>query len=180
MGDIVAHVSVSARRRLAQFAVLVNERNCDTIHLWLDYDRNFFVRQKALDAGIKIFHFLFRVCVVQAEHRNQMGDLFKCFQRFSADALCGRIRRDKIGKLRFEIDEFLVEPVVFAISNYGRSFFVVEVIVFPDFVPELLDPLCGFFLVHGHSQSYRQTKFSAKVERVVLNALGLNAAFAAG
>ena len=65
-----------------------------------------------------------------------MRDLFKCFQRFSADALRGRIWRDKIGKLRFEIDEFLVKPVVFAIANDRRSFLVVKPVVFPDFVPE--------------------------------------------
>ena len=70
--DIVAHVSVSAGGRLSQLAVFVNERDRNAIHFRLDNHRDLFVRQKPLDARVEIFHFLFRVSVVEAEHRDEM------------------------------------------------------------------------------------------------------------
>ena len=156
LGDIVAHRSVAARCCLTQPAVFVNERNRNAVHFWLDHHRDFFVRQQALDPGVKIFHFLFRVGVVEAEHRDEMRHLLKRFKRFSADTLSGRIRRDQIGKLRLQIDEFLVEAVVFAVADDWRSFFVVEPVVLADFVSQLLDSLCRLRFVLGHETRYKR------------------------
>ena len=38
---------------------------------------------------MKIFHFLFRVSVVETKHRYDMRDLLERFERFSADTLGG-------------------------------------------------------------------------------------------
>src|SRR6266480_3773653 len=89
LSDVVAHVSVPPRCRLAQSAVFVNERNGNAVHLWLDHHRYLFVRQKPLNTGVKIFHFLFRVSVIETEHWDQMRNLLERFKRFSADSLSG-------------------------------------------------------------------------------------------
>src|SRR5207244_2266727 len=87
--DPVASVNRPLRCRLAQPAVFVNERNRNAVHFWLDYHRDLFVRQKPLDTGVKIFHFLFRVSVIETEHWDQMRNLLERFKRFSADSLSG-------------------------------------------------------------------------------------------
>ena len=40
-------------------------------------------------------------------------------------------------------------PIVFAIGDRWRGFLIVKAVVLPNFVPQLLDALCGFLLVHG-------------------------------
>src|SRR4029434_7899092 len=64
LSDVVAHGSVPSRCCLAQPAVFVNERNRNAVHFWLDYHWDLFVRQKSLDTGVKIFHFLSQVGVI--------------------------------------------------------------------------------------------------------------------
>ena len=89
LSNIVAYRSIPARCCLTQPAIFVNERNRNAVHLWLDHHRNFFVRQQALNASVKIFHFFFGVRVVEAEHRDEMRYLVERFEGFSADTLSG-------------------------------------------------------------------------------------------
>ena len=80
-----------------------------------------------------------------------MRDLLERLERFSTDALGGRFWRDELWELRLQIDQLLVQPVVFAVADYRGGFFVVEPIVLADFSSQLLDLLRGFVLVHHYS-----------------------------
>ena len=77
LSDVVAHVSVPPCCCQAQPAVFVNERNGNAVHFWFNHHRDLFVRQKPLDTGVKIFHFLFRVSIIETEHRDQMRNLLE-------------------------------------------------------------------------------------------------------
>src|SRR5881227_1043467 len=63
---------------------------------------NFYKRITRLLPDEKIHHLFFGIGVVEAKHRRAMLDLRKRFQRFSADVLSWRIRREEIEKLLFE------------------------------------------------------------------------------
>jgi hypothetical protein len=77
-------------------------------------------------------------------------DLRKRFQRFSANALSWRIRREEIRKLRFEINKLLVEPVVVAVADDRRGVLVIEPVMLADFLSQLRDVLLGFGSVHRY------------------------------
>ena len=158
LGDIVAHASISARCCLAKPAVFVNERHRNAVHLWFDYHRDFFVRQKPLNARVEILHFFFRVSVVEAKHRNEVRDLLERLERFPADPLGGRIWRDEIRELRLQIDQLFVEAIIVPVADYRGGFFVIEPIVFADFISQLLDSLRGFLLVHDYPARYERAK----------------------
>jgi len=49
----------SERMRVQPNRRSIGERNRNAVHFWLDHHRDFFVRQEAPDAGIKVFHFVF-------------------------------------------------------------------------------------------------------------------------
>jgi hypothetical protein len=103
-----------------------------------------------------------------------MRDLLERLQWFSAHALTGGVRRYKIRELSLQIEQLPVKPIVFAIADYWGSFIVIETVVLPDLISQLLETLCSWLLVHCHFARYEQTKFSAKVERLVRNALLLS------
>ena len=63
-----------------------------------------------------------------------MLDLRKRLKRLSTYALGGRIGREEIRKLRFEIDKLLVEPVVLAVADDGRGVLVIQPVVLADFL----------------------------------------------
>src|SRR4029077_5636820 len=98
------------------------------------------------------------VSVIEAEHRDEMRDLLEGLERCSAHTLSGRTQRNKIGELRLQSDQFLVKPVVLAIANYRRSFVVIEAVVLPDFVSQLLETLCSLRFVFGHETRYKRAK----------------------
>ncbi len=79
-----------------------------------------------------------------------MRDLLECLQRFSADALGGRILRDKIWKLPLQIDQLLVKPIVVSVANDRGGFLVVETVVLADFTSQLRDTFRGLLLLHWH------------------------------
>src|SRR5437879_13291733 len=87
-----------------------------------------------------------------------MRDLLEGLERFSAHTLSGGVRRNKIRELRLQSDQFLVKPVVLAIANYRRSFVVIEAVVLPDLVSQLLETLCSLRFVFGHETRYKRAK----------------------
>ena len=135
MGDIITDRSVAARRRITQLAFLVKQRHRHAIHFRLDHDRDFLVRQQPLEPAVKIFHLLFRVSVVEAEHRDPVSDLAESFQRLAADALGGGMRRRQFREPFFEIAQLTVKRVVFAIADRWRRFFVIAAIMLLDLAP---------------------------------------------
>jgi hypothetical protein len=76
-----------------------------------------------------------------------MLDLCECLERFSAYVLRRRIWRNEIRELRFKIDKFPVEPVVFAVADDGRGFLVIEPVVLLDLLPQFPNTLCSLLLV---------------------------------
>ena len=72
-----------------------------------------------------------------------MRDLLEGLERCSAHTLSGGVQRNKIRELRLQSDQFLVKPVVLAIANYRRSFVVIEAVVLPNLVSQLLETLCS-------------------------------------
>ena len=138
--------------------MIVNERNGNAVDLWYDYHGDFFVRQEPLHAVVEIFHFLFRVSIVEAKHWNEVRDLPECLERFSTDTLGGRIWRDEIRELRLQIDQLFVEAIIVPVADYRGGFFVIEPIVFADFISQLLDSLRGFLLVHDYPARYERAK----------------------
>src|SRR4029434_2701409 len=87
-----------------------------------------------------------------------MLNLCECLERFSAHPLRRRIRRNEIRELRFKIDKFPVEPVVFAVADNGRGFLVAQVVGLWNLFSQLTDALCSFLLLHCHSARYKRVK----------------------
>src|SRR2546423_15492181 len=87
-----------------------------------------------------------------------MLDLRESLQRLSTDTLCRRIWSNELGELRFEIDEFFVKPVVFAIANDWCSFLVIKPVVLADFLAQLRNPFHRLFLFHRYRASYERAR----------------------
>src|SRR5437867_9702929 len=156
--DLVARNAIAAGGGMAKASVLVQQRNSDAVHFGLDHNRNLLVWQEPGDSRVEISHLFFGISIAEAQHRRAVLDLRERFERFSTNALGGRIWRDEIWELRLQIDQLLVEPVVFAVADYRRGFLVVEPVVFADFFPQLLDTLRGLRLVVSHETRYKRAK----------------------
>src|SRR6266487_4555620 len=87
-----------------------------------------------------------------------MRNLFECFERCSAHTLSGGIQRNKIRESRLQSDQFLVKPVVLAIADYRRGFVIIETVVLPDLVSQLLETLCSLRFVFSHETRYKRAK----------------------
>ena len=87
-----------------------------------------------------------------------MRDLLESLKRRPAHTLSGGVQCNKIRELRLQSDQFLVKPVVLAIANYRRSFVVIEAVVLPNIVSQLLETLCGLRFVFGHETRYKRAK----------------------
>ena len=148
--DIVADQTVAAGGGVTQLSFFVNERNGHAVHLWLNHDRDCFIRQEARDARVKVGDFFFGVSVVQAEHRQAVLDLGESLERPATHALGRRIGRDQRWDPRFKVDELFVETVVFLVADRGSRLFVITAVVLFDLAPQLFDPLRCLSLVFGH------------------------------
>ena len=103
VGDVVAGLAITACRRLFEHAIFVAHSHSDTIDLRLDDAVDALTAQTFLQAGEEGAEFLFGVGVVEAHHAHGVRDLREAFQRSAADTLRGRIGRQQIGKLRFDV-----------------------------------------------------------------------------
>jgi hypothetical protein len=136
-GDVVAFGSVAARCAGDEHAVFVAQTYRDAVHFRLDNPGQFFAGQKFFKTFDEIADFFFGVSVVEAQHRHGMPDGFEFAQRLAADALARRIGRGEFGKSFFEIEQFVMEPVVIAVGNYRLRLDVVSKIVRANFFSEL-------------------------------------------
>ena len=96
-----------------------------------------------------------------------MRDLGKGLDRLAAHALCRRIARDELRKLRLKINKFPIEPVVFAVADYRRGFLVIEPVVLFDFAAQLGDSFCRLRFFPTHAARYKRAKHrqSQRIER---------------
>jgi hypothetical protein len=60
-----------------------------------------------------------------------------------AHALRGAVRRDQVGVLGLQVAQLTLEAVVFLVRDLRRVQDVIEVLVAPDLLAELPDPLRG-------------------------------------
>ena len=58
------------------------------------------------------------------------------------------MRGDELRKLRLEIDQFFIKPIVFPIADGGRRFFVVAAVMLSDVAPQRFDPRARFRFGH--------------------------------
>ena len=85
-----------------------------------------------------------------------MLDLSESFQWLAAHTLSRRIGGNEIGELRLQIDQLLVQAVVFAVADYRRGFLVIEAVVLANLVPQLCGTLRGLLFVRGHAARYKR------------------------
>ena len=150
LGDVVSNQTVTAGGCVFEPAVFVEHRNRHAVHFRFDHDRDLFVRQKSRDPFVEIRDLIFGIRVVETQHRNPVLNLGERLKRLATHALSRGIRRDQFRKFRFQIDQFFVKPIVFAIANRWRGFFVVATVVLLNLVSELSDSLRRLRLVFGH------------------------------
>ena len=67
--------------------------------------------------------------VVEAEHGDEVARGLKGFDGFAADALGGGVGGGEFGELLFEVEELVVEAVVFVVGDFGSGLDVVKVVV---------------------------------------------------
>jgi hypothetical protein len=65
-----------------------------------------------------------------------MANRFEFRDGRAADALAWGIRTDEIGKIFFEIEQFVIKPIVSAVRNARLGADVVSLVVAPDFFSE--------------------------------------------
>ncbi|OQA27809.1 MAG: hypothetical protein BWY59_00991 [Verrucomicrobia bacterium ADurb.Bin345] len=152
-GDVVACRSVAARRADDQRALFVTDADGDPVHLRFQDVLHGLAGQELAHACVELAQLVERVRVVERHHRDRVAHGREFLQRFAADALGGGVGRDERGELRFEVLEFAVEAVVFAVGNFRPGLDVVQAVVAVELLAELLDPGSGFSLVHRRRRS---------------------------
>ena len=148
LSDVIADKTVATGSRIFQPAFFIHHRHGDPVDFRLDHHRNFLVRQQTSDSFVKIRDLFFGIGIIEAKHRRAVLDLRKCFKRLSTYALRWRIGREEVGKLRFVINELLVEPVVLAVTDDGRGILVIQPVVLANFLSQLSDVFLGFDSIH--------------------------------
>ena len=167
-GDVVALPPVAPGDAANQSAVLVAEAHGHAVDLGLDHEAEVFALGKQrvvllVRAGFDGFahglggalvprrQLLAVVRVVDRKHRHVVIDRGERLGRLAAHPLGRGIRRDQIGVLLLEIRELLEQLVVRAVGDLGVGLDVVEVVVMPNLLAELLDTLTGFLRRLGHA-----------------------------
>jgi hypothetical protein len=135
--------SVASRGRVVKFAIFVSQGHSHAVDLGFDYHRDFFIRQEAGNAAIECGDVLFRIGIIEAQHRRPVTDLREGFQRSAANALSGGIRRGEIRIARLDVCQLLVEAVIIPIANRRCRVLVIPAVVFEDFSSQLRDSFLG-------------------------------------
>ncbi len=100
-----------------------------------------------------------------------MADGLEFLEGLSADALGGRVGGDQRGKLLFELEQFVIEAVVFLVGNFGLGQHVIGMIVAVDFIRQLGVPGAGLLKRHagsvqrGNGVANRQKKSRKKFRK---------------
>ncbi len=184
MGDVVAGGAVAAGGGVFEGAVFVIQGDGDAIDFGFEGDGDVLATEVFLEAcvesdefgfwGYGVFEF---EDVIDAEHRDGVGDLGEAFERFGADALGGGVGIGEVRVFFFEVFEFAEEFVVIGVGDFGLCLGVVEVVVVVDELAQFCDAFFGrggegeeVWLV-GHTGEKPQTlnfKFQGRVVGVAL------------
>ena len=139
-GNVIALTAVAACDAQCKFAVSVMETDRNAVHLGLEDILDGGAAKLLLERGVKSREFGERVFVLEAvalgivrfpvpggvirrlnfverEHRLEVLDALELRQRFGANTLGGRVRRNQIGILLFDGLELVLESVVIKIAD---------------------------------------------------------------
>ena len=137
--------AVAASGRPRQASLLVGERDAEAVDLQLgdvlDGVGAERVAQTALHAIVERPQVLFRVRVVEAEHRLEVHRVLEPGRHASAHALRRRLRRDQFGMSGFERAQLVHQRVVLAVGDLGLVQDPVALVVVANQAPQLLDAL---------------------------------------
>ena len=149
-GDVVAGGAIAARGTAGEDAILIAEVDGDAVHLRIDDPLQILVGEQLLHAIHEVAHFLLRIGVIQAEHRQPMLHLLELLQRLAADALAWGIGRDKLGKLLLQVQQLVIKPVIFAVADGRLREHVIGVVMPADLLDQLGITHLGFAEVHPY------------------------------
>jgi hypothetical protein len=128
--------AVAARCALHQQAVLVSESNRQAVNLRLHHKfqiicGNTFGQQFG-NSIEPVVHIFVIKRIAQTGHGDGMDDFFKTFQRFSANALGGRIGRDQFGMIALNLAQFIQESIIFIIADNGiiQRMVAIEMVIY--------------------------------------------------
>ena len=127
-GDVVALRAVATGDRPDEHAVLVLKADAQAIELQLAAEHHFLV-DGFLDAADEVGNLLAAVAVGQREHRVSVLDALKLLGDAASDTLCGRGRRQKLGKLMLQSSQFLQHHVELIVADGGLGENIIIVVV---------------------------------------------------
>jgi len=138
---VISVAGVPSGSRRVKHAIFVAQAHGHAVHLGSTTHSSFSSGKSFLDAGHEITHFLLRIGVVEAHHRTAC--------RTDWNSLKARRRRDgsanrrgKFGNLFFEVEQFVIKPVVFLVADHRPGFDIVGAVVPADFLHQ---PGVAFF-----------------------------------
>jgi len=76
--------------------------------------------------------------------------------RLAADTLSRRIGRDEIGKTFFQVEQLVIERVVFAVGNDRPVLNIIGAVMPSDLVGQFGVPFLGFDVRHAESLTSRR------------------------
>jgi len=91
-GDVIPRLAIAPCGRSDQFAVLVNDRNGDSVDFGLDQHRNILDSEQLAKPIVELDQLRFGIGVVETHHPDGMVDLLKSRNRLASDSLRRRIR----------------------------------------------------------------------------------------
>lgn len=159
LGDVVACGAVAAGGGVFESAVFVVERDGDAIDFGFEGDGDVFATEVFLEALVESDEFGFgdlRVFefehIIDAQHRDRVGDLGKAIQWFGTDALGGRVGIGEVGVFFFQILQLAEKLVVFGVGYFRGGLGVVKLVVVIDELTQFGD---AFFWRGGEGEKVR-------------------------
>ena len=134
-GDVLAFVTVAARGRLDEFAILVAQAAGEPVDLRFrnDIERRALAQaQKAPHAGAELLGLLIGEDVAERQHRHAVADLGEFLRRRGADLAIGGVRIDKFGELLFKRGVAPAQRIVFGVGNGRRILPVIALVMLGD------------------------------------------------
>ena len=144
-GDVLASETVPAGGALHEPAVLVPERDRQTIELRLHHVSEGLVPEQPVHAGVELEKLVFGHRVGERHHLPPVRDLGELLARGRPDAPGGRIGRDQVGVVRLELLELAEEAIVLGVAQGGRVQDVVAVARVAELGPQLFRAGGGVF-----------------------------------
>ena len=142
---VVAMHTVATRHRPHQAALLVGERDAQSVVLHFAAHLEGLAVQTAAHAVVPVGHILFAVGVGQREHRISVGHLLEFLVQVGAHTLRRRVGVGHLGMARLQFLQLLHLEIELLVADDWLVQHVVAVVMVVQFASQLLNSL---FLVH--------------------------------